>query len=60
MIEFLKNNLSTIIISAILLFITVSVIYRRIRDRKAGKMSCGCGCSSCEAASICHPGNKAE
>jgi len=56
--EFLMNNLSTIIISAILLFIVVSVIYRRIAGKKAGKSSCGCGCSSCEAYSICHTVNK--
>ncbi|NLY97165.1 MAG: FeoB-associated Cys-rich membrane protein [Clostridiaceae bacterium] len=54
MIEFLKNNLSTIIISGILLAIVVAVIIKKVRDSRAGKGSCGCSCSSCGAASICH------
>ena len=52
MIEFLKNNLSTIIISGILL-IVVAVIIKKVRDSRAGKGSCGCS-AALRTASICH------
>ncbi|HOQ17213.1 MAG TPA: FeoB-associated Cys-rich membrane protein [Defluviitaleaceae bacterium] len=55
MIKFLINNLSTIIISVILLLIVASIIYKQIANRKKGKTSCGCGCSACSAYSLCHP-----
>jgi len=44
----------TIIISAIILVIVVAVIAKRVIDRKNGKASCGCGCSDCAAAPMCH------
>ena len=37
MIKFLINNLSTIIISVILLLIVASIIYKQIANRKKGK-----------------------
>jgi hypothetical protein len=27
-----------------------------IRDKKAGKSSCGCGCANCAMAGKCHSG----
>ncbi|MBS6444611.1 MAG: FeoB-associated Cys-rich membrane protein [Ruminococcus sp.] len=54
MLEFLSNNLSTIVVGAILLGIVILVIKSMRNDKKAGKNSCGCGCSGCPNASICH------
>ena len=60
MVEFLKNNIGTIIVAAVLLCVVVSIIVANIKNKKRGKTSCGCGCSSCSMASICHkkPENK--
>lgn len=46
--------MGTIIISLILLAIVASVIFKMIKDKKAGKSSCGCGCSSCPMSKACH------
>lgn len=55
MIDFIKTNISTIIISVIMLCIVTFIIYRMIKAKKAGKScSCGCGCSGCPQAGSCH------
>ena len=56
MLDFLRENLSTIIIGLIILAVTVGIIAKMIKDKKNGKSSCncGCGCESCPSAEICH------
>lgn len=44
----------TIIICAALAAIVVAIVYRLIRNKRQGKSSCGCGCSSCAMQEICH------
>ncbi len=44
----------TIIVSAILLLIVGLIIYRQIKNKKDGKSSCSCGCSSCAMSEVCH------
>ena len=46
--------MATVIISLILAAIVVSIILKIIKDKKAGKSSCGCGCSSCPMSGECH------
>ena len=48
------ENLSTIIISVILVLIVGAIIYSMIKNKKRGKTSCGCGCSNCAMSEICH------
>lgn len=55
--EWIINNLATIIISAVLLLIVVSIIVKLVNDRKKGKTSCGCGCENCPSSSACHKQN---
>lgn len=57
MVEFIINNLSTIIISAVILAVVVLIIVNMIKDRKKGKSSCGCGCANCPSAGMCHRKN---
>ncbi len=52
-IEFLKNNLGTLFVLAIVVFIVVMLSLKLIRDKRAGKSSCSCGCSSCAMRDKC-------
>ena len=54
LIEFLKNNLGTIAVLLTVLAIVAALIYKLVKDKKAGKSSCYCGCSSCPMSAQCH------
>ncbi|QNU67058.1 FeoB-associated Cys-rich membrane protein [Ruminiclostridium herbifermentans] len=56
MLAFLKENLATIIISAVILTAVVLIIIKMRKDKKAGKScsGCGSGCGSCPSSSMCH------
>ena len=41
--------ITTIIISLVLLALVCGIIVRIVKNKKQGKSSCGCGCSSCTA-----------
>ena len=51
--------LPTVLICAVLVLIVGAILYSLIRNRKKGKSSCGCGCSSCPMGGMCH-GKKAK
>lgn len=53
-IAWLSANIWTIIICAVLIAMVALLIYSMIRDKKNGKSSCGCGCSSCAMSDRCH------
>ena len=55
MLEWLSNNLSTIVITLVLIVICGAIIRSMIRDKKSGKSSCGGNCGSCGGCSACHP-----
>ena len=46
MLNWITANLSTIVISAILLAIVTSISLHLIRQKKQGRSSCGCNCAS--------------
>lgn len=54
MVEWLKTNLATIIICALLVIVVASIIRNLINNKKNGKTSCGCGCSNCPMSGNCH------
>ncbi len=55
MLAFLTENLATIIICAVLLGIVALIIVNMVRKKKKGQSAtCGCGCSECPSASVCH------
>lgn len=59
MIAWLTNNLSTIILCAVLIAIVTAVIVYMIRNKKKGKSSCGCGgCQHCPMGGHCHSDSK--
>ena len=49
MLTWLSANLINIVLIAVIALIVGLLICGMIRDRKAGKRSCGCSCASCGA-----------
>jgi len=54
MLEFLINNLGTIAVALIVGLMLIFIALKIIKDKKSGKSSCGCGCSSCPYSGRCH------
>ncbi|MGI6623247.1 MAG: FeoB-associated Cys-rich membrane protein [Acetivibrionales bacterium] len=54
MLNFLIDNLASIIVGAIVLLIVSAVLIKLIRDKKNHKSSCGACCSGCPMAGDCH------
>lgn len=46
------ENISTIIVSILLICLIVSIIYHMRKSKKQGKSSCGCNCGHCQMG--CH------
>ncbi len=58
MLAWITANLSTIIISLLLIVVCTAIIIKIRRDKKKGKSSCGCGCSGCAMSGMCHSQTK--
>ena len=54
MLTWIKANLATVIISAVLLVIVAAIIVSIVKDKRRGKSSCGCKCASCPMSGSCH------
>ena len=54
MLSWLAANLSTLLISLVLLAIILSISLYLIRQRKAGRSSCGGSCAHCAMHGQCH------
>lgn len=52
--DFIKDNMGTIVVFLIVAAVIALIIFKLIRDRKNGKSSCGCGCESCANSKLCH------
>lgn len=44
MLEFLQNNWGSLMVGAIILAVVVLIVIKLVRDRKAGKFTCGGNC----------------
>ena len=53
MLAWLSANLINIVLVAVILLVVGLLIRGMVRDRKAGKRSCGGNCASCGACSGC-------
>ena len=58
MLSFVAENLSTILISIVLIAIVVSISIYLVRQKKQGKSSCGAGCAGCAMHGECHSRRK--
>lgn len=45
--EFLAQNYGSILVGAILLVIVALIVRKLVKDKRAGKSSCGGNCSAC-------------
>ena len=46
--------MGTAIVLLVLAAVVALIVFSIVRDRKAGKSSCGCKCSCCPMAGQCH------
>ena len=51
--SWLINNFGTIIAALVLISIVMAVIAVLIRNKRKGKLSCGCNCAHCATKSSC-------
>lgn len=54
MLNWIMENLATIIVCAILLAVAILIVTHIVKDKKKGKTSCGCNCVGCPMSSSCH------
>ena len=54
MLAFLKANYLTILIILVLVAIVVGIICSIVKDKKAGRNTCGAICAHCANAGCCH------
>ncbi|MGL5439895.1 MAG: FeoB-associated Cys-rich membrane protein [Filifactoraceae bacterium] len=52
--NFIKENISTIIVGSLVFLAVVAIAMRVYQDKKSGKSSCGCNCKGCPSTTICH------
>ena len=55
MLADLAQNLPTLIGAAIVLAVLALITVKMVRDHRAHKGRCGCGCDGCPNAGACHP-----
>lgn len=48
------TNMIDWIIGAVVVAAVAAVIVKKVKDHKAGKSGCGCGCSGCSSKGKCH------
>ncbi|MCR5328740.1 MAG: FeoB-associated Cys-rich membrane protein [Saccharofermentans sp.] len=58
MIDWLASNWVNILIIALVAIAVFFAARSLIKDKKAGKSSCGCNCSHCAMAGKCHSQHK--
>lgn len=51
--EWIMANAGTLAVGLALLAVVCRVIYGMVKDRKNGKLACGCDCGSCGGACGC-------
>ena len=51
MLEFLQNNWGSFAVGAVVLAVSVLIVMKLVRDKKAGRYTCGGNCGSCGACS---------
>ena len=58
MLDWIAANLGTILISLVLLVIVSPIVVYLLRQKKAGKSSCGANCAHCAMHGQCHEHQK--
>ncbi len=50
----LKANLGTIAVVLVILVIVALIVRNIVKDKKAGRSTCGSNCAHCQMAGQCH------
>lgn len=58
MLAWLSQNWGSLLVGAIVLTIVAVIVWRIVRNRRAGKTVCGGDCAHCAGCSACHPAPK--
>lgn len=58
MIDFLKDNIGTIVTGLVVLGVVILIVMNMRKDKKQHKSSCGCNCAGCAMAGSCHSNKK--
>ena len=58
MLDWFAANLGTIVISLVLAVIVTLIVVYLLRQKKAGKSSCGANCAHCAMHGQCHEPQK--
>ncbi|MBE6824176.1 MAG: FeoB-associated Cys-rich membrane protein [Ruminococcaceae bacterium] len=58
MLNFLSQNLATILVLLVVIAVVSLVVIKMIRDKKKGKKSCSYGCGGCPMKDSCHSDKK--
>ena len=56
-IDLIKDNLGTIVTLLAVLILVGALVLKLVKDKRAGRHGCSCGCSSCPMSAQCS-GNK--
>lgn len=56
MFTWITENISTIIVFAVLIAVMAIIVLNMIRNKRKGKSACGCGCAECAMKDACHNG----
>ena len=54
MLDYITNNISTIVIATIVFAGLAAIMVKIIKDKINHKSSCACGCANCPSSGICH------
>ena len=54
MFAWLAQNISTIIVAAVLILIVALIVKYLVKNKRQGKSSCGAGCAHCALQGKCH------
>lgn len=54
MLDFIVDNLGTILITVVLVTILAAIVVKLVRDKRKGKSSCGGNCAYCALGGSCH------
>ena len=54
MLSWLSANIGTVLVVAVLILIVALIVRSMLRDKKAGRSSCGNNCAHCQMAGQCH------
>ncbi len=51
--EWLVENIGTLTVALILIAVVAYIVLSVLKDKKAGRHSCGCGCENCALRGKC-------